>query len=93
MAGLLTFTIAGLMAHSTYGDLQNSCGGGCPPSKEGEISSGKTQQTLANVGLVVGLVGVAAGATLFVLSLHHDAPGPSAAVVVGPAWLGVRGTL
>ena len=94
VAGLLTFTIAGVMAHSTYSDLQKTCGAGaCPASKDGEISSGKTQQTVANVGLVLGLVGVAAGATLFVLSLHHDAPGPSAALVVGPAWLGVRGTL
>jgi hypothetical protein len=93
VVGLLTFTIAGIMAHSTYSDLQNSCGASCPPSKADEISSGKTQQTVANVGLVVGLVGVAAGATLFVLSLHHDAPGPSAALVVGPTWMGVRGTL
>jgi hypothetical protein len=94
VAGLVTFAVAGAMAHSTYADLEKSCGSGaCPGSKDGEISSGKTQQTVANVGLVVGLVGVAAGATLFVLSLHHDAPGPAAAVVVGPAWLGVRGTL
>jgi hypothetical protein len=90
-AGLVTFAIAGAMAHSTYNDLNGACGGGpCPQSKAGEISSGKTQQTVANVGLGVAVVGAAAGVTLFVLSMPR-APS-SAAVVVGPSWMGVRGS-
>ena len=93
-AGIATFALFGAMAHSDYGDLQTACGAGpCPSSKAGEISSGKTNQTIANVGLAVGIVGVAAGSTLFVLSLKKGTTSPSAAVLVGPAWLGVGGKL
>jgi hypothetical protein len=92
VAGLATFTIAGLMAHSTYDDLNRACQGGpCPPDKTGEISSGKTQQTIANVGLIVGIAGVAAGVTLFVLSPSKASPGPTTGVVMAPGWLGVHG--
>jgi hypothetical protein len=93
VAGLVTFGIAGVLARSTYNDLNSTCGGGpCPPDKTGEISSGKTQQTLANVGLVVGIAGVATGATLFVLSLPKATPAASTGLVVSPGWAGVRGT-
>jgi hypothetical protein len=94
-AGLLTFTIGAVLAKGTYDDLNNACHGGpCPAGKQGEIDSGKTQQTVANVGLVVGLVGVAAGATLFVLSMPRSEAAPSApatSLLVGPGWAGVRG--
>lgn len=92
-AGLLTFGIGALMAKSTYDDLNNACHGGpCPSDKSGEISSGKTQQTIANVGLAFGIVGVAAGATLFVLSIPKSGePAPATAFVVGPGWAGLRG--
>jgi hypothetical protein len=92
VAGLVTFAITGAMAHSTYNDLNSACHGGpCPPDKDGEISSGKTQQTVANVTLAVGIAGVAAGATLFVLSLPKGAPASSAAVVGAPGAVGLRG--
>jgi hypothetical protein len=92
VAGLLTFGIAGAVAKSTYDDLNSACHGApCPADKTGEISSGKTQQTVANVGLVVGLVGAAAGVTLFVLSMPKAEPNAGTAVVVGPGWAGVRG--
>jgi hypothetical protein len=92
-AGLLTFGIGALMAKSTYDDLNNACHGGpCPADKSGEISSGKTQQTIANVGLAVGIIGVAAGVTLFVLSMpKKDERAPATAVVLGPGWAGLRG--
>jgi hypothetical protein len=93
VAGLVTFAVGGLMARSTYNDLNGACNGGpCPADKSGEISSGKTQQTIANVGVGVGIAGVAAGATLFALSLSKPAPGPSAGLVVSPGWMGVRGS-
>jgi hypothetical protein len=94
VAGLATFAISGALARSAYDDLQTSCGSGpCPSSRAGDISSGKTKQTVANVGLAVGVVGVAAGATLFVISLKKKADAPGAAVVVSPSWIGLRGTL
>jgi hypothetical protein len=96
VAGLVTFAIGGLMAKGTYDDLNNACQGGpCPASKQGEIDSGKTQQTVANVGLGVGIVGVVAGATLFVLSMpkKDETPAaPATSLVFGPGWAGVRGS-
>ena len=67
-AGLITFAIFGGMTLSSYGDLDDSCpGGNCPTGSQDDIDSGQTYQTVANVGLVVGLVGAAASATLFLL--------------------------
>jgi hypothetical protein len=92
VAGLATFGVFALMAKSTYDDLNTACHGGpCPPSKNGEISSGKTQQLVANVGLGVGVVGVALGATLFVLSMPKSTPESGAALVVTPTGLRVDG--
>jgi hypothetical protein len=41
------------------------------------ISTGKSQQAIANAGLGIGIVGLAAGATLFVLSLRKPPPSDS----------------
>lgn len=70
LAGLATFTVAGLLSNGTYSDLEQACGGerACPPGHEDDISSGKTQQTIANVGLVVFVLGAAGAVTLWVLS-------------------------
>jgi hypothetical protein len=97
VAGLATFTVVGLMANSTYDDLKSACPHGCPPDKRSEIDKGIMQQTVANVGLGVGLVGLAAGATMFFLSMPAPAPGNGTALVVAPlhqgAYLGLRGFL
>ncbi|HEY2509807.1 MAG TPA: tetratricopeptide repeat protein [Polyangiaceae bacterium] len=92
VAGFATFAIAGVMSNGTYSDLQSKCGGGRCPSNQGyedEVSRGSTQQTIANVGLVVGAVGVAAAVTLFVISLPSGAH--QATAFVGPGSLGVKG--
>lgn len=66
--GMATFAVFGSMSKSTYSGLEDSCPNGvCPPDQQEEIDKGKSQQTIANVGLAVGIVGLAAGATLFVL--------------------------
>jgi hypothetical protein len=94
VAGLATFAVFGLMARSTYDDLNTACSGGpCPADKADQISSGKTNQTIANVGLAFGIVGAAAGATLFILSASKDNHAPSAALAISPGWIGVRGRL
>jgi hypothetical protein len=94
VVGLATFAVFGLMARSTYDDLNSACGGGpCPPDKADEISSGKTKQAIANVGLVFGIVGAAAGTTFFLLSMPGANRGSNAALVLAPGWLGVRGSL
>lgn len=96
VVGLGVFAVAGIMTNGTYSDLSDSCGGPCPSSRADDVDTGKTQQTIANVGLVVGAVGIAAGATLFVLSMSDDSSTEqkdevSAKVVVGPGYAGLRG--
>ena len=97
VAGLASFTVFGLLSSSTYSDLQKVCPRGCPPDKHGEIDSGVTQQTIANVSLAAGLVALAAGTTIFFLSLPAPSSGTRAALVVAPtyqgAYLGIRGSL
>jgi hypothetical protein len=102
IAGLAVFTTFGLISHSDFNDLRSACPNvSCPSSKAGEISDGRSFQTIANVGLVVGLVGAASGATIFVLSLGGKSPdsapsastGTSASLFVAPGYFGVRGSL
>jgi tetratricopeptide (TPR) repeat protein len=69
VAGLATFGVLGAMSNSKYNDLEDACPNGrCSSDQQGKIDDGKLYQTLANVGLVVGVVGVGASVTLFVLS-------------------------
>jgi hypothetical protein len=90
VAGLATFGVFGALSSSKYSSLKDECGGPCPESKRDEVESGRTQQTIANVGLVVGVIGVATGVTLFVLGSKSKPA--SSEVVVGPSWLGLRGS-
>jgi hypothetical protein len=67
VAGLATFVILGVAANSKFDELEKACPGGhCPPERQGDIDDGKRLQTFANVGLVVGIAGVATGAALLV---------------------------
>jgi hypothetical protein len=93
VVGLGMFVVFGLKSSSTYGDLDTACNAGpCPPGHEGDISAGRTEQTVANIGLVVALAGAAASATLFVLA-PSGSPKRSARarVDVGPSFVGLRG--
>ena len=70
---MLKFAIFGGMASSTYSDLSDSCPGKvCTADRESDADSGRTYQTVANVTLVIGLVGLAAGAGLIVWDLVDD---------------------
>lgn len=96
VVGLATFIISGSMANATQSRLEDACGSGpCPPGTHGaDISSGKSQQTIANVGLGIFVVAGAASVTLFVLEKRTKAPAAataSARVVAGPSFIGLRG--
>ena len=97
VAGLATFLVAGAMANGTYSDLEKACGSGpCPPGHEGDVSSGKTQQTLANVGLGVFAVAAAASVTLFVIGAPKKSTAalpvsPSAKLTAGPSFVTLQG--
>lgn len=93
LAGIATFAVAGSMANSTYNDLDSACGGGpCPPDRKSDIDAGRRDQTIANIGLAVGVIGVGAGVTLYVLS-KRSSSSPSAALVVSPTWAGIQGRM
>jgi hypothetical protein len=95
VVGLATFVIAGAMSNGTYSDLKEACGSApCPPGRESDISAGKTQQTYANVGLVVFALSAAATATLFVITSPKKNSSPAAAsarVTAGPSFVGLQG--
>ncbi|MDB4936352.1 MAG: hypothetical protein JWP87_3324, partial [Labilithrix sp.] len=95
VVGLATFFIAGSMSNSTFSDLKEACGSGpCPKGHEDDISAGKTQQTFANVGLVVFAVAAAATVTLYVVSAPKKTSSTTAAsarVTAGPSFVGLQG--
>ncbi|MBK8254475.1 MAG: tetratricopeptide repeat protein [Polyangiaceae bacterium] len=99
-AGLIVFGVAGGLANATYGSLDSKCTKGtgtrtCPADAAGQINDGKVQKDVANVGLIVGAVGLAAGVGLFILSMDSGAKkddAPKVQAVVGPSYLGVQGT-
>lgn len=94
VAGFATFAVAGILSNSTYSDLEETCRGPCPADRADDVSKGKTQQTIANIGLIVGAVGAAAAVPLFILSMDKksdDKPKTEASVVVGPSYMGIRG--
>lgn len=101
VAGMGVFAVAGALANVTYGDLESKCSKGtgtkvCPGTTQSQIDEGKVQKDVANIGLIVGAVGLAAGVTLFIVSREpakkDEAPKPEVQAVVGPSYLGVQGT-
>jgi hypothetical protein len=106
IAGLACFGIFGAMSMSEYSDLETECAGNsCPPSRSSDGDDGRTYQTVANITLVVGIVGVAAGATLLIIDLTQGddeasaeeptEPAPAeveASVAFGPGSVMVQGT-
>ncbi|HZO15942.1 MAG TPA: hypothetical protein VFB62_21865 [Polyangiaceae bacterium] len=96
--GVVGFALAGVfggLALGKHNDLEAACGDApCPPGHQDEIDSGRTFQTVSNVMIVVGAVGVAAGAGLIIYSFVADdsASAEEARLTVGPGWIGVRGS-
>jgi hypothetical protein len=94
VAGLATFGIFGALNNSKFDELDSECTDGhCPPDRGGDIDTGKSYQTIANVGLAVGIVGLGTGAVLFVLSSGKEkrASAGSTFVSVGPGNLRIGG--
>jgi hypothetical protein len=91
--GLATFAVFGSLNNSKFDDLESSCqaDGTCATEKQDDIDTGRTYQTVANIGLVVGAVGVAAGATLFVLGSSSERAARPVHVAVGPGRIAIGG--
>lgn len=86
-AGWITLTVFGLLASERFDDLEERCGGPCPPSLGDDVDQGRLYQTLANVGLALGVVGTGVG--LGLLLLVQDDEG-AAEAGGGGARLGLR---
>lgn len=66
VVGIAGFAIAGSMSKTTHDDLAARCPDGrCSTDPASDVSKGKSQQVIANVSLVVGALGLAAGGVLF----------------------------
>jgi hypothetical protein len=86
-AGMATFATAGVMANNRYDAINAACGGKhcTDPSFASQIDGGRRLDIIADVGLGVGIAGIAAGTLLAVLG------GPKAAPANVTAWAASRG--
>src|SRR5690606_36414471 len=93
VAGLAAFAIAGSMAKSEFDTLEEECGSArcTDPKYADNVDSGKRMQTIANIGLIVGAVGVVAGGTLIVLGGPSKKEGAGLLVMPGSLGVGYRG--
>ncbi|NUQ76270.1 MAG: tetratricopeptide repeat protein [Polyangiaceae bacterium] len=93
VAGFVTFGVAGLTAQSKFNTLQEECGGRCSdPKYASVVDMGKTLDTVANIGLAVGIAGVAGGAALIVFGGPSSERRAPAKIGISPGPLGVRVT-
>jgi hypothetical protein len=91
LVGVATFAVAGAMSRSTFATLEDDCPNKqCPADSQQDIDRGKTEQLVANVGLAVGAVGLAAGVALFVVDLGSGSATPATSVRVAASTGGVR---
>jgi hypothetical protein len=93
-AGMATFAGAGVTANSRFNSISAACGGArcTDPGFSDQIASGRRLDLLANVGLGVGIAGLAAGTLLVVLGGPKAAPPASAWVMPGGGGLVAGGT-
>ncbi|MBX3181185.1 MAG: hypothetical protein KIT72_15100 [Polyangiaceae bacterium] len=83
--GLLTFGVAGLMSQSTYGELEDQCPDHhCDAGYASTIDRGRREQTIANVGLGVGVVGLVSAAVFYFLDASSGAEAPRSARAGAP---------
>ena len=101
VVGFALFAAGGALSKGTYSNLNTLCNGqaGCPngnrATADQDISTGKSQQALANAGVALGVIGIATGAALFALSVRRNRTsdsGPTADLVLGPTGASAVGT-
>lgn len=75
IAGAAMFLGFGVSSQSTFDRLMQECGTKCGARRD-EVEAGAREQTAANVGLALGVIGLAAGGVFTVLWITD--PGPPA---------------
>jgi hypothetical protein len=85
VAGLGVFTIFGLSSQSAYDDLAERCGPrACGPNDRELADEGKRSQTIANVGLGVGIVAAVATVVFVWVALSNDGASSRKAAIIRP---------
>ncbi len=80
VAGFATFAGAGIVSNNKYAALKQDCADGSCPTRASQIQSGKSFDTIADVGLGVGIAGVLVGTAMIAFG------GPKEAAPSGSAW-------
>lgn len=97
VAGFIAFGVAGGLSLSTYSEVEDTCSTLPAAECNDLIDTGETQQLVANIGWIVGAVGLAAGATILIVDLTSGGgsggtrEAASVDLHVGPGHVGVRG--
>lgn len=93
LGGMATFVTAGLLANQKYDEIRAACGGkACSDrSYADDIEGGRRLDLAANIGLGVGVAGLATGTLLVLLGKPDSAPPVSAWATPSGGGLGVRG--
>lgn len=91
VAGIVAFGVAGSMAESQFRTLKEECRGRCSdPKYASVVDMGEALDTVANIGLAVGVAGLVGGTALILVGGRSKARGVSAYVT--PGGLGLRGS-
>jgi hypothetical protein len=92
VAGVAVGSIFGVTALGKKASLDDACSGkACPPSEQSDITGLHSSATVSNIGFGVGIVGLAAGTALFLVSRGARGSGQPATAWVTP-WFGPGGT-
>lgn len=95
LTGVAVGTIFGLMASSTWDDAQAGCVGGapdrCTPDAQSLGDDASTQATVSTIGFVVGGVGLAGAAVLWLTAPSAPSRAPSGATVRVAPWAAATG--
>jgi hypothetical protein len=87
LLGMGLFIGFGSQSESIYDELEARCGpAACGPEDRARADEGKRDQTIANVGLAVGIVGAASTVAILLVRLYAT-PGPAPAQARTHSWL------
>ena len=67
VVGLAMWGIFGVSASSRFDELERKCAGRCDPFYQDDIDAGRRETTASAAGLVIGILGIAGGATFFTI--------------------------